>query len=32
LSQVRMLVAAADSPARRGTTPLSVRFHDRFGK
>jgi hypothetical protein len=26
--QVRMLVAAAGGPVRRGTTPLAVRFHD----
>ncbi|KAI3427918.1 hypothetical protein D9Q98_006310 [Chlorella vulgaris] len=30
--EVQMLVAAAEGPVRRGTTPLSVRFHDRWGK
>ncbi|KAL4420105.1 hypothetical protein ABPG77_000586 [Micractinium sp. CCAP 211/92] len=28
VDEVRLLVAAADGPMRRGTTPLAVRFHD----
>lgn len=30
--QIKLLVAAAEGPVRRGTTPLAVRFHDRWGK
>jgi hypothetical protein len=35
-AEVRMLVAAANGPVRRGTMPLHVKFHDapttRWGK